>query len=449
VRPVSKAMTRTSSTREKPLCQPPRRLTDWLNPDGQRKVHSLVDKVYQPKNLRAAWEKVKANRGSGGIDGQSLEEFEQDCDQHLRRLHEELRTDRYQPLPVRRVNIPKAGKPGETRPLGIPAIVDRVCQQALLNRLEPIFEPLFDDSSFGYRRGRSAKDALRKMWREIEAGAEWIVDADLKDYFGSIDHEKLLTLVAQRVADGRVLTLIERMLTAGVMDKGRLFPTTQGTPQGGVVSPALSNILLTPFDREMRRRGYQLTRYADDWAVTCRSRREAEAALRCATKILATLGVRLNVQKTRIVHVREGFAFLGYTIKRGQRALYLPTAKITTKVRQGSLYAYPTQKSIDRFKDGVRRKTRRRIPLRTAELIRDLNPGIRGWGEYYKRAHVRRLFNQLDRWVARRLWSHRYRRWRCAGWKTLPTRRLRGELGLVSLIGLIPSLATRRGAAPS
>jgi RNA-directed DNA polymerase len=442
-------MARTSSISEKPLCQPPRKLTDWLNPDGQRKVHSLVDKVYQPKNLRAAWEKVKANRGSGGIDGQSLEEFEQDCDQHLHRLHEALRTDRYQPLPVRRVDIPKAGKPGETRPLGIPAIVDRVCQQALLNRLEPIFEPLFDDSSFGYRRGRSAKDALRKMWREIEAGAEWIVDADLKDYFGSIDHEKLMTLVAQRVADGRVLTLLERMLTAGAMDKGRLFPTTQGTPQGGVVSPALSNILLTPFDREMRRRGYQLTRYADDWAVTCRSRREAEAALRCATKILSTLGVRLNAQKTRIVHVREGFAFLGYKIKRGQRALYLPAAKITSKVRRGSLYAYPTQKSIDRFKDGVRRKTRRRIPLRTAELIRELNPAIRGWGEYYKRAHVRRLFNQLDRWVARRLWSHRYRRWRCAGWKTLPTRRLRGELGLVSLIGLIPSLATRRGAAPS
>lgn len=449
MRPVSKAMTRTSSTSEKPLCQPPRKLTDWLNPDGQRKVHSLVDKVYQPKNLRAAWEKVKANRGSGGIDGQSLEEFEQDGNQHLHRLHEDLRTGRYQPLPVRRVNIPKAGKPGETRPLGIPAIVDRVCQQALLQRLAPIFEPLFDDSSFGYRRGRSAKDALRKMWREIEAGAEWIVDADLKDYFGSIDHAKLMTLVAQRVADGRVLTLIEQMLTAGAMDKGRLCPTTQGTPQGGVVSPLLSNILLTPFDREMRRRGYQLTRYADDWAVTCRSRREAEAALRCAEKILATLGVQLNVRKTRIVHVRQGFVFLGYTIKRGQRALSLPAAKIRSKARRGGLYAYPTQKSIDRLKDGVRRKTQRRIPLRTAELIRELNPVIRGWGEYYKRAHVRRLFNQLERWVVRRLWSHRYRRWRCAGWKTLPTRRLRGELGLVSLIGLIPSLASRREAALS
>src|SRR5262245_3993132 len=152
----------------------------------------------------------------------------------------------------------------------------------------------------------------------------------------------------------------------------------------------------------MRRRGYQLTRYADDWAVTCRSRREAEAALRCARKILTTLGVQLNVRKTRIVHVRRGVAFLGYTIKRGQRALYLPAAKITSKARRGGLYAYPTQKSIDRFKDAVRRKTQRRIPLQTGELIRDLNPVIRGWGEYYKRAHVRRL-NQLDRWVVRRV----------------------------------------------
>ena len=437
----------SSGNTEKPLCQRPRRLADWLNPDGQRKGHSLVDKVYQPKNLRGAWEKVKANRGSGGIDGQSLGEFEQGLEEHLARLHEELRTDRYQPLPVKRAPrgypIPKTGKPGEWRPLGIPAVYDRVCQQALRNRLESIFEPVFDDSSFGYRPGRSAKDALRKVWREIDAGAEWIVDADLKDYFGSVDHAKLMTLVAQRVADGRVLTLIERMLTAGYIAKGRLFPTPQGTPQGGVVSPWLSNILLTPFDREMCRRGYQLTRYADDWVITCQSRREAEAALRVAGKILATLGVRVNPQKTRIVHVRQGFAFLGYKIKRGRRGLYLPAAKIRSGVRSGDLYAYPTQKSIDRFKDAIRRKTRRRIPLRTAELIRELNPVVRGWGEYYKRAHVRRLFNQLDRWIVRRLWSHRHKRWRCAGWQTLPTHRLRGELGLVSLVSLIPSLTLR------
>jgi hypothetical protein len=193
----------------------------------------------------------------------------------------------------------------------------------------------------------------------------------------------------------------------------------------------------------MRRRGYQLTRYADDWAVTCRSRREAEAALRCAEKVLATLGVRLNLQKTRIVHVRQGFAFLGYKIKRGSRAMYLPAAKIVSGARRGDLYAYPTQKSLDRFRDTIRRKTRRRIPLHTVELTHELNPVIRGWGEYYKRAHVRRLFNQLDRWVVRRLWSHHHRRWRCAGWKKYPARRFRGELGLISLISLIPSLRPR------
>ena len=442
-------MTRISSGTEKPLWQRPRRLADWLHPDGQRKGHSLVDKVYQPKHLRVAWEKVKANRGSGGIDGQSLEEFEQGLDEPLARLHEELRTDCYQPLPVRRVEIPKAGRPGETRPLGIPAVYARVCQQALLSRLEPICEPVFDDSSFGYRSGRSAKDARRKVWREIDAGAEGIVDADLKDYFGTIDHEKLMTLVAERVADGRVLTRIERMLAAGYMQHGRLFPTPQGTPQGGVVSPLLSNILLTPCDRERRRRGDQLTRYADDWVITCRSRREAEAARRCAEKILATLGVRVNPQKTRIVHVRHGFAFLGYKIKRGSHRLSLPAAQIKSGVRSGDLYAYPTQKSVDRFKEAIRRKTRRRIPLRTAELIRELNPVIRGWGEYYTRAHVRRLFNQLDRWVVRRLWSPHHTRWRCAGWRTFPTRRLRGELGLVSLVSLMPSLNPWPHAATS
>ena len=189
--------------------------------------------------------------------------------------------------------------------------------------------------------------------------------------------------------------------------------------------------------------------WATHRAVTGRSRQEAEAALRCAVKILATLGVQLNLRKTRIVHVRRGFAFLGYTIKRGQRALYLSAAKIKTKARRGGLYAYPTQKSIDRFKDRIRRSTQRRIPLKTAELIRELNPVIRGWGEYYKRAHVRRLFNQLDRWVVRRLWSHHHKRWRCSGWKTLSTERLRNELGLASLIGLIPSLTPRPVAALS
>ena len=256
-----------------------------------------------------------------------------------------------------------------------------------------------------------------------------------------MDDEKLLTLVAQRVADGRVLSLVRAMLKAGSYGKGRLFPTERGTPQGGVVSPLLSNILLTPFDREMRRKGYRLTRFADDWVITCGSAAEARAALATAIRVLQQLGVQLNREKTRIVHVAHGFEFLGYKIKRG-RGLQLPQRKVRSGAQSGALYAYPREKSIRRFQDQVRQYTRRRVPVTTPELIARLNPLLRGWGEYYKRAHVRRLFNQLDRWVVRRIWSHRFKRWRCQGWKSLPEHALYGEYGLVNLIGLIPSIAS-------
>ena len=428
---------------ERPRSERPRRLADWLNPTGAKKVHSLVDKVYKRKNLELAWIQVRSNDGAGGVDGQSLADFEEVLDEQLDQLSQQLRTGTYQPLPVRRQLIPKAGQPGKFRPLGIPTIYDRVCQQALLNRLEPIFEPVFDDASFGYRKGRSTKDALRKIWKELDAGAEWIVDADLKDFFGSVDHEKLLTLVAQRVSDGRVLRLIRGMLKAGVLAEGQRLPTEQGTPQGGIVSPLLSNILLTPFDREMRRRGYRLTRYADDWVVTCHTRAEAQRALAEATGILKALGVTLNADKTRIVHVQVGFEFLGYKIKRGTRPLRLPPSKIRSGVRSGDLYAYPRQKSIQHFKTQVRQRTRRKAPVTTPELVRQINPVIRGWGLYYHKAHVRKLFAQLDRWILRRIWAQRFKRWRCRGWKQLPERHLYGELGLVRLIALIPSIRLR------
>jgi len=204
----------------------------------------------------------------------------------------------------------------------------------MLNRLEPIFEAVFDEANFGYRRGRSTKEAMRKVWKEITGGRVWIVDADWKDFFGSAEHEKLLTLVAQRVADGRVLRLIAAVLKAGSYGQGRLFPTERGTPQGGVVSALLSNLLLTPFDREMRRKGYQLTRYADDWVVTCKSVAEARAAVAVALRILNALGVQLHPQKTRIVHVRQGFEFLGYQIQRGKQ-LRLPPGKIRSGAQWG------------------------------------------------------------------------------------------------------------------
>jgi RNA-directed DNA polymerase len=433
----------TSSFSERPGSHRPRRLADGLHPTGAKKVHSLVDKVYKRKNLEMAWLRVKRNAGAGGVDEQSVGEFEARRDERLDRLHAELRDGSYQPQPVRQQLIPKAGQPGKHRPLGIPTVYDRVCQQALLNRLEPIFEAVFDEASFGYRRGRSTKDALRKIWKELADGNEWIVDADLRNFFGSAEHEKLLTLVGQRIADGRVLRLIEQMLKAGCIAEGKRLETEQGTPQGGVVSPVLSNILLTPFDREMRRRGYRLTRYADDWVVTCRTRAEAQHALAEATKILTVLGVTLNDDKTRIVHVSHGFEFLGYKIKRGSRRLSLPRGRIRSGTREGDLYAYPRAKSIQHFKDQIRGRTRRKAPVSTQEIIAEINPVIRGWGLYFCKAHVRKLFARLDRWILRRLWSQRLKRWRNRGWKYLPERRLYGAMGLVRLVFLIPSLNLR------
>lgn len=445
---MSKGAEVDSSLSERPEHQRSRTLADWINLTGERKVHSLIDKVYKRKNLEIAWERVKVNRGAGGVDGQSIADFAEALDEQLGRLHNELRRDLYRPQPVKRKRIPKAGKLGEYRMLGIPTIYDRVCQQALLNRLEPIFEPVFDDASFGYRRGRSTKDALGKVWKEINSGQEWIVDADLKDFFGSVDHEKLLALVAQRVSDGRVLRLIRAMLQAGSYGQGRLFPTERGTPQGGVISPLLSNILLTPFDREMRRRGYQLTRYADDWVITCASAMEARWALKVAIGVLQTLGVHINPQKTRIVHIKHGFEFLGFKIKCGRR-LSLPPDKIRSTARSGKLYAYPRQTSIEHFKEQIRHLTCRRAPVTTAELIGNINPVIRGWGNHYKKAHIRKLFHQLDGWIVRRIWSHRYKKWRCTGWKTLPTAKLYGEFGLVNLVSLIPSIAPHRSKSAS
>jgi len=269
------------------------------------------------------------------------------------------------------------------------------------------------------------------------------VDADLRDFFGSVDHEKLLTLVAQQIADGRVLRLVKAMLKAGSYGNGQLFPTERGTPQGGVVSPTLSNILLTPFDREMRLRGFQLTRYADDWVITCKSVAEARSAVDAASRILKQLGVELHPQKTRIVHVQYGFEFLGYKIKRGYRKLHLPESKIRSQARSGALYAYPKEKSIRRFMDQVRQRTKRTVSLQTKELIEELNPLLGGWGEYYKRAHVRKLFQRLDGWILRRIWSHRFKRWRKGGWKRLPASQLYGEYELVRLLALIPSLSPR------
>lgn len=274
-----------------------------------RKVHSLIDKVYDRTNLTEAWKHVRENKGSAGIDGLTIAAFTEREEELIAKLHEQLRDRTYRPRAVKRVAIPKAG--GGTRNLGIPSVADRVVQQALVQKMTPIFEPLFADCSFGYRPGRSPHMAMRKVWREINEGNLWILDADLRSYFDKIDQERLVDLIAAEISDGRVLQLIRSFLEAGAIIDGAWEPTKTGVPQGGVASPLWSNIYLTPFDHAMTEAGYRLTRWADDFVVVCRTRQEAEGAMATARAFLhEKLGVSLHPEKTRIVHITNGFEFL-------------------------------------------------------------------------------------------------------------------------------------------
>jgi len=398
------------------------------------KAHSLIGQVYDPRNLARAWERVKQNKGAGGVDGVTVARFEEKRDFYLDLLQQRLKDGSYRPRPVRRVEIDKPGSVTK-RALGIPTVMDRVCQQAVVQILEPIFEPTFCDESFGFRPGRSTHMAMRRIWRQLKAGNSWVVDADIADFFGTLSHSTLVDLVAKRVADGRVLRLLWQFLEAGVLRDGQVEPTLTGVPQGGVASPLLSNVYLHVFDEKMAEAGFALTRFADDWVITCKTRWDAERALTSARAVLeGELGLRVHPDKTRIVYVAQGFEFLGYKIKQGERRL---------RYRQASpdLYAYPRDRTIERFKKRVRQITNRRNPKKLGGLLDELNPVIRGWGNYYRRAHVRRLFHRLDGWILRRIWSWRYKRWRCRGWQKLPRTKLYGELGLVNLLQLIPSMA--------
>lgn len=398
------------------------------------KAHSLIGQVYEPRNLARAWERVKENKGAGGVDGVTVARFDKKRDDYLGLLHQRLKDGSYRPRPVRRVEIDKPGSTAK-RALGIPTVMDRVCQQAMVQILEPIFEPTFRDESFGFRPGRSTHMAMRRIWRQLKAGNSWVVDADIADFFGTLSHSTLVDLVAKRVADGKVLRLLWQFLEAGVLRDGQVEPTLTGVPQGGVASPLLSNVYLHVFDEKMAAAGFALTRFADDWVITCKTRRDAERALTSARAVLeGELGLQVHPDKTRIVYVAQGFEFLGYKIKQGERRL---------RYREGGpdLYAYPRDRTVERFKNRVRHITTRRNPKKLGGLLDELNPVIRGWGNYYRRAHVRRLFHRLDGWIVRRIWSWRYKRWRCRGYQKLPRSKLYGELGLVNLLQLIPSMA--------
>ncbi|HET6607659.1 MAG TPA: group II intron reverse transcriptase/maturase [Rhodopila sp.] len=347
------------------------------------KWFSLIDKLVRPATLDIAWRRVARNQGAGGVDGQSIERFDARSVRYLRELQHSLAEGSYRPAPVKRVEIPKAD--GKTRPLGIPTVKDRIVQTALKMVIEPIFEVQFRPGSFGFRPGRGCKDALRQVDRLLKDGYTHVVDADLKSYFDTIPHDRLMTLVEGSISDGRVLALIDGFLRQEIMAAMARWQPTTGTPQGAVLSPLLANLYLHPLDVLMERSGYRMVRYADDFVILCASAAEAAAALHQVTTWVNANGLTLHPDKTRIgdsAQPGQGFDFLGYRFEAGRR--------------------FVRDKSLRAFKDKLRAKTRRSRGDSLGRIIEDLNPLLIGWFGYFKHARPR-LFRRLDQIIRRRL----------------------------------------------
>jgi group II intron reverse transcriptase/maturase len=357
----------------------------------KRKVHSLTGRI-DDRLMMQSFKAVKRNRGAAGIDKVSVAMFEENLEANLAALQRDLKTrGKFVPKPLRRVYIPKDASGKKLRPLGIPAVRDRVAQEVIRRLLEPIFEPLFHDCSFGFRPKRSCHQAIERVLSFHEAGDRITLDADIAGFFDNIPHKLIVDAVAEEVADGNILNLIWKFLAAGVMENGVFKPTTVGTPQGGVISPLLANIVLNKLDWRLEQAGYRFVRYADDFVVVCKTKTQAKAALDLVAKVMTELGLSLSAEKTKIASYGKGYDFLGFRLSSKSRTM--------------------RAKSLEKFKTKIREITRRCNNLDT-QVIKKLNQVIRGTANYFAAEFSTcvKLFQKLDRWIRMRIRSMKFKR---------------------------------------
>ena len=381
-----------------------------LFPIAKPKAHSLTGRITLPL-LHDCFKAVKRNRGAAGIDKVSIQMFEANLAENLRALERSLKDGSFQPFPLRRHFIPK--EPAKFRPLGIPAVRDRVAQEAIRRLLHPIFEPLFHDASFGFRPKRNCHMALEQVLKLPDEGYRVVLDADIKGFFDALSHSIIMQAVAAQVADGNILRLIEKFLRSGVMEGGVFKPTTVGTPQGGVISPLLANIVLNHLDWQLHKQGFRFVRYADDFVVLCQSRAQAGEALTLVTQTLTELGLSLSAEKTRITTYGQGYSFLGFVLSSRSRRM--------------------RDKSKRKFRDKVQELTVRSRNL-DAQVIAKLNQVIRGTAHYFATRWFtgRFVFRKLDGWIRRRLRCMKFKRFSYHDNHRLPCKRFE-RLGLLSL----------------